>query len=125
VKFCRFTYFGYSVNGEKQVLFARNTAFVIHFVYLFATWHTLFRFALYTPKNIIKIRSTWRGGRARFNAPDLKSGEGSNLPGVRIPPSPPSSENPHTVAGFFMVKRKVKAYMRGRVRTPVFDKMAG
>ena len=31
----------------------------------------------------------WRGGRARSNAPDLKSGEGLNLPGVRIPPSPP------------------------------------
>ncbi len=57
------------------------------------------------------IRSTWRGGRARFNAPDLKSGEGSNLPGVRIPPSPPSSKNPHIVAGFFMGKRKPNEYL--------------
>ena len=31
----------------------------------------------------------WRGGRVRSNAPDLKSGDGLNRPGVRIPPSPP------------------------------------
>jgi hypothetical protein len=34
----------------------------------------------------------------------LKSSEGSNLPGVRIPHSPPYSRNPHNVAGFFMPK---------------------
>ncbi len=40
------------------------------------------------------MRNTiWRGGRARFNAPDLKSGVGSSLPGVRIPPSPPNLES--------------------------------
>src|SRR6185437_15855924 len=31
-----------------------------------------------------------RGGRARLNAPDSKSGIGVTLSGVRIPPSPPS-----------------------------------
>lgn len=37
------------------------------------------------------MRSTiWRDGRARLNAPDLKSGVGLNPPGVRIPLSPPT-----------------------------------
>ena len=31
-----------------------------------------------------------RGGRARLNAPDSKSGVLARVPGVRIPPSPPS-----------------------------------
>jgi hypothetical protein len=36
-------------------------------------------------------KQTWRGGRVRLNAPDSKSGVVERLPGVRIPPSPPSS----------------------------------
>src|ERR1035438_225647 len=32
-----------------------------------------------------------RGGRARLNAPDSKSDVLARVPGVRIPPSPPSS----------------------------------
>ena len=49
------------------------------------------------------MRSTiWRDGRARLNAPDLKSGVGLNPPGVRIPLSPPNSEKPLTRAAFFV-----------------------
>ena len=42
------------------------------------------------PNHVSIMRSiVWRGGRVRSNAPDLKSGDGLNRPGVRIPPSPP------------------------------------
>ncbi len=45
-------------------------------------------------------------GRARFNAPDLKSDVRSNVPGVRIPRYPPYSRNPHIAAGFLLLKNK-------------------
>lgn len=56
-----------------------------------------------------------RGGRARFNAPDLKSDVGSSLPGVRIPPSPPYKRNPHLLRVFCILDSKRN---RGRVRSP-------
>jgi hypothetical protein len=63
-------------------------------------------------KKIVKI---WRVGRARFNAPDLKSDEESNLPEVRILYSPPHFvDKPLFNRGFFIsitlqaVKKTVK-----------------
>lgn len=39
----------------------------------------------------------------RFKAPVLKTGEGSNLPWVRIPLSPPSIQKAPEIWGFFLV----------------------
>lgn len=47
------------------------------------------------------MRPSWIAGRARFNAPDLKSDERSNVPGVRIPRYPPHLTNRLT-GGFFI-----------------------
>ena len=69
-----------------------------------------------------------RGGRARFNAPDLKSDVGSNLPGVRIPPSPPYSRNPHLLRVFYCVNyiNRVKREGGFFIRVcPRFDKSIG
>jgi hypothetical protein len=49
-----------------------------------------------------------RAGRARFNAPDLKSDVGSNLPGVRIPRSPPYYKKPR-IDGAFCVLALLKS----------------
>ena len=38
----------------------------------------------------------------RFKAPVLKTGEGSNLPWVRIPLSPPSNQKAPEIWGFFV-----------------------
>lgn len=47
------------------------------------------------------MRPSWIAGRARFNAPDLKSDERSNVPGVRIPRYPPHLKKPPN-SGFFI-----------------------
>ena len=50
-------------------------------------------------------KSLWIAGRARFNAPDLKSDVRSNVPGVRIPRYPPYIKKTHIIVGFFMAKK--------------------
>jgi hypothetical protein len=50
------------------------------------------------------FKQIWIAGRARFNAPDLKSDVGSNLPGVRIPRYPPYLKNPHLLRVFYCLK---------------------
>lgn len=55
------------------------------------------------------MRTSWRAGRARFNAPDLKSDVGSNPPGVRIPRSPPyQKRNRYLNSGFFLPLNKIR-----------------
>ena len=56
------------------------------------------------PNHVSIMRSiVWRGGRVRSNAPDLKSGDGLNRPGVRIPPSPPYKASRYgNVSAFFI-----------------------
>ena len=56
----------------------------------------------------------WRGGRVRSNAPDLKSGEGLNLPGVRIPPSPPYKTT-RSLSGFFYICEKGWAFLNLKI----------
>ena len=47
------------------------------------------------------IEDLRRGGRARSNAPVLKTGEGLSLPWVRIPPSPPNLIKPRMTGLFY------------------------
>jgi hypothetical protein len=50
------------------------------------------------------MRPSWIAGRARFNAPDLKSDVRSNVPGVRIPRYPPYYRETAYLAVFFCLQ---------------------
>ncbi len=56
-------------------------------------------------------------GRARFNAPDLKSDVRSNVPGVRIPRYPPYMKNPHLLRVFYCLEFSHLIQL-ARVRSP-------
>jgi hypothetical protein len=94
------------VFGSKfQVIFVRSPFFILKRAKIVQInkKNQLFLCKHFTTDDLgLNMRPSKRiAGRARFNAPDLKSDVRSNVPGVRIPRYPPHSKGLTIVSPFF------------------------
>jgi hypothetical protein len=89
-------------NNNQSVSFVQLGLYKLYKRHYYS--HPQFRAADEDYLAVLNQRKIRIAGRARFNAPDLKSDVGSNLPGVRIPRYPPHSRNPHMLRVFYCPK---------------------